>query len=429
MKERDLKKSNKLWEQGKSLFLGGSQLYSKAPYAHIEGVYPAYIEKGKNAHVWDVDGNEYIDWEMALGPIVLGWGYERVDQAVMDQLKKGMTFSQMSPIEIEYGELLRKHVPSAYKMRFLKTGSGATEAAIRIARAYTNRKIIIRGEYHGWHDWTASGEKARQGGILPEIRPFIKKFEYNELDKVERYFKEFPDQIAAVITEPVILEPPKDNFLNRLKTLCHENGALLIFDEVVSGFRFAIGGAQTTFHVTPDLTTFGKGMANGMPLSAVVGIQEIMDRVDSNVFISTTFGGEALSLAAAIALIKEMEEQPVHRKIWDLGNHMIRGFNERAQRVRLGMRAKGYAPRVSFEFEDAIILKQAWLYKSIFMQECAKRGVLLGWCLFPCYTHTQEDADFTLQVFEEAMVVVKRAVESDHPEQFLEGKSTTAILG
>ena len=153
---RNLDRSYALWEKGKSLFLGGTQLYSKAPYAHIEGVYPAYIERGKNAHVWDVDGNEYIDWEMALGPIILGWGYDRVDQAVMNQLKKGMTFSQMSPIEIEYGELLRKHVPSAYKMRFLKTGSGATEAAIRIARAYTGRKTIIRGEYHGWHDWTAS---------------------------------------------------------------------------------------------------------------------------------------------------------------------------------------------------------------------------------------------------------------------------------
>ena len=124
-----------------------------------------------------------------------------------------------------------------------------------------------------------------------------------------------------------------------------------------------------------------------------------------------------------------MEEQPVHQKIWDLGNHMIHGFNDRAKRIGLGMRAKGYAPRVSFEFDDAVILRKAWLYKSIFMQECAKRGVLLGWCLFPCYTHTQEDADFTLQVFEEAMMVVKRAVESDHPEKFLEGKSTTAILG
>lgn len=170
-------------------------------------------------------------------------------------------------------------------------------------------------------------------------------------------------------------------------------------------------------------------MANGMPLSAVVGVQEIMDKVDPNVFISTTFGGETLSLAAGIAEIREMEEKPVHQKIWAMGTDIITRFNQRTQKTGLGMKAKGYPPRISFEFEDPKILQKNWLYKSIFMQESAKRGILLGWCLFPCYTHTQEDVEKTLDVFEEAMRVVKKAVESDQPESFLEGKPTTAILG
>lgn len=429
IKNRNLTKSYELWEEAKKLSLSGTQLYSKAPFAHIEGIHPAFIDHGKDSHVWDVDGNEYIDWEMALGPIVIGWDNERINRAVIAQLHKGTVFSQMSPIEVEYAKMLKKHVPSAEKMRFLKTGSSATEAAIRIARAYTGKEIIIRGEYHGWHEWTAAGERKRQGGILKSLKNYVIGFEYNDINQVEKIFSENKNKIAALIVEPVMIEKPKENFLSDLKELCEKNNALLIFDEVVTGFRFDIGGAQKYFNVTPHLSTFGKAMANGLPLSAVVGLKHIMDKVEDDIFISTTFGGETLSLAAGLEMLKMMEEEPVTQKIWNTGNRIKKEFNEFTKSINFSMKTIGYAPRITFDFENDKLREKYWLYKSIFMQECAKRGVLLGWLVMPCYTHTEADTDYTIEVFKESAQVIAEASESDNPEKYLEGKPTTSILG
>lgn len=425
---RKLDRSEELWRRAEKIILSGTQLYSKGPETHVRGVSPIYIERGKDAHVWDPDGNEYIDYDMGLGPILLGYAYKAVDDAVMNQMRKGMGFSLVSPPEVEYAELCIKHIPSAGKVRFLKTGSSATEAAIRIARAYTGRKRIIRGEYHGWHEWTAAAEAVRQGGILPEVRQFIHRFEYNDLDSAEGLFKQFPGEIAALITEPVILETPAPGFLEGLKELCSENGALLIFDEVVDGFRFSIGGAQAFFGVTPDLSVFGKAAGNGMPLSVVAGSRRIMDAVDASIFISTTFGGETLSLAAGCAVIRELESKPVTERIWSLGKKLKEETNAMATRVGVSIELKGYPCRMAFEYRDDRG-RRDWLYNSLFMQECVKRGVLLGWSVFPCYTHTDADIDKTLGVFEDAMKVYRKALDSGNPESFLEGERLKVVLG
>lgn len=425
---RSLKKSNELWSEARNTILSGCQLYSKGPETHIKGVSPIYIERGKDAHVWDVDGNEYIDYDMGLGPILLGYQYDTVDKAVMNQLKKGMGFSLVAPIEVEYAKLCIENIPCAEKVRFLKTGSSATEGAIRIARAYTGRKHIIRGEYHGWHEWTTAGETVRQGGILNEVRQYIHKFDYNDLTKLEELFENYKGEVAAVITEPVILDEPKNDFLNKAKKLCHDNGALLIFDEVVDGFRFSIGGAQKYFGVTPDLATFGKAAANGMPLSIVAGKKEIMDAVDKQIFISTTFGGETLSLAAGIAVMKELKNKNVTERIWNLGKKIKCETNKLAKDIGVNIELKGYPCRMSFEYADNKG-KKDWLYNSIFMQECVKRGVLLGWSIFPCYTHTDKDIDFTLNVFEDAMKIYKKAIDSNNPSSFMEGQPLKIVLG
>ncbi|KZL94092.1 aminotransferase class III-fold pyridoxal phosphate-dependent enzyme [Clostridium magnum] len=425
---RKLYKSNQYWEKACNTILSGTQLYSKGPETHIKGVSPIYIEKGKDAHVWDPDGNEYIDYDMGLGPILLGYSYEPVDNAVIEQMKKGMGFSLVSPIEVEYAELCIENIPCAEKVRFLKTGSSATEGAIRIARAYTGKKHIIRGEYHGWHEWTVAGESVRQGGILPELKQYVHKFEYNDFATLEKLFEQYKDEIAAVIIEPVILEEPENNFLQNALDICHKNGAILIFDEVVTGFRFSIGGAQKYFGITPDLATFGKGAANGMPLSIIAGKREIMDDVDKKIFISTTFGGETLSLAAGIEVMNELKNKDVTERIWSLGKKIKEESNAMAERIGVNIRLEGYHCRMAFDYKDNNG-KRDWLYNSIFMQECVKRGVLLGWSIFPCYTHTDKDIDFTLNVFEDAMRVYKKAIESGNPASYMEGEPLKIVLG
>lgn len=426
--QRNLKKSDELWQRAQDTILSGCQLYSKGPETHIKGVSPIYIDHGKDGHVWDPDGNEYIDYDMGLGPILLGYQYQAVDDAVRAQLRRGMGYSLVAPEEVEYAELCVKHIPSAGKVRFLKTGSSATEAAVRIARCYTGRKHIVRGEYHGWHEWTTAAENVRQGGILPEVRQFVHKFDYNDLAKVEEYFEAYPGEIAAVITEAVEVDPPKEGFLEQLKELCHQNGALLIFDEVVNGFRFSIGGAQAYFGVTPDLSTFGKAAANGMPLSVVAGRKDIMEEVDKKIFISTTFGGDCLSLAAGIAVMKELESGEVTKAIWEKGRYLQDNFRRLARDIDVPIDLSGYPCRLNLEYTD-YEGKKDWLYNSIFMQESVKRGVLLGWHIFPCYTHTQEDLDFTLNVFEDAMKVYREALKSGHPETYMEGEPLKIVLG
>lgn len=426
--KRNLDKSNEYWSRACNSILSGTQLYSKGPETHIKGVSPIYIEKGKNAHVWDPDGNEYIDYDMGLGPIILGYAYEPVDRAIVEQMEKGMGFSLVSPPEVEYAELCIENIPCAEKVRFLKTGSSATEGAVRIARAYTGKKHIIRGEYHGWHEWTTAGENVRQGGILSELKQYVHKFEYNDFDELEKLFRKYKGEIAAVIIEPVILEAPENNFLQNMLQLCHDNGALLIFDEVVDGFRFSIGGAQKYFGITPDLATFGKGAANGMPLSIIAGKKEIMDEVDKKIFISTTFGGETLSLAAGIAVMKELKNKNVTDRIWSLGKKLKEESNALAQQIGVDIELKGYHCRMAFDYKDNKG-KRDWLYNSIFMQECVKRGVLLGWSVLPCYTHTDEDINVTLNVFEDAMKIYKKAIDSGNPSSYMDGEPLKIILG
>ena len=404
-------KSDAYWFRAEESIFSLVQLYEEGSGSHVRGNYPRFMQRGMHGHIWDVDGNEYIDFDMGLGPVILGYCYEAVDRAVVKQLQLGAHFSLVSPGEVEYAELVIENIPCAEKVRFLKTGSSATEAAVRIARAYTGRSHIIRGEYHGWHEWTIAGEGYRQGGILPESRQYIHMGRYNDFDSFENLFMKCKDGIAAVIIEPVIIEEPKADFLDKLLELCHAEGALLIFDEVVTGFRFNIGGAQKYLGITPDLAAFGKAAANGLPLSFVAGKKEIMDAVDKDVYLFTTFGGERLSLAAGIAVINELKNKDVNDRIWSLGGRLKKGTNDIAGRLGLNISLEGYQPRLMFNFRGRDAKFRSRL-KYIFMQECVKRGVFIGWTVFPCYTHTDADIDYTLNVFEDAMKVCRQYTES-----------------
>ncbi|MBF8288437.1 MAG: aminotransferase class-III [Candidatus Rokubacteria bacterium] len=312
---------------------GASQTLSKGADMFVEGAYPAFLQRGQGCRVWDVDGGEYIDYVLGLASITLGYAYPAVTEAVARQLAEGSIFSLPHPLEVEVAERLIEVIPCAEWARFLKTGSEANSAAIRVARAATGRDVIVYCGYHGWADWYAI-TTPRSKGIPKDFAHFIAPFNYNDLPSLERALDEHYGKVAAVIMEAVLLDAPAAGFLELVKKLAHDHGALLIFDEIVTGFRWATGGAQEHFGVVPDLATFGKGMANGLPLSALVGRANFARQFE-DVFVSSTFGGDTLALAAARATIDEYRQKPVIAHLWAAGRRFQEGFR-RAVEVHPG---------------------------------------------------------------------------------------------
>src|SRR3989338_1892781 len=264
------KKSNQLFKKVKEMIPLASQTFSKSYLIYVKGFAPLFLTHGQGSRVWDVDGHQYIDFVNGLLPIVLGYQYPAVDEAIKRQLKKGITFSMASVLEYELARLLIKHIPCAEMVRFGKNGSDVTAGGVRIARGGTGREHVAVCGYHGWQDWYI-GSTTRNLGVPKSTQAMTHKFVYNDIVSLEKIFKKYRGKIAAVIMEPMSYEEPKNNFLQKVKQLAHKHGALLIFDEIVTGFRFGLGGAQSYFGVIPDLAAFGKGMANGLPISALVG--------------------------------------------------------------------------------------------------------------------------------------------------------------
>jgi len=423
--KRSLEKSERLWGRAQNIIMDGTQLYSKGPNVSVKGVSPIYLQRGQGSHVWDVDGNEYIDYSMGAGPNTLGYSYPRVNEAIIQQLSDGTNFSLVHSLEVECADMMINHIPCAEMVRFLKTGSSATSAAVRIARAFTGRDKVIKGEYHGWHDWCMANTK-RNAGIPKAIHDHVFYLEYNHLDEAKKFFSDNPGEIACIITEPVELEEPKDNFLGELRELCNENGALLLFDEVVTGLRFGLSGGQGYFNVTPDIATFGKAIANGMPLSVVAARSEIMETVKDKIFISTTFGGETLSLAAACATIREFEEKKVVEHIWHLGQRLRDETNNLIEKYEIPVRCIGYPPRINLSFMEKFDRPSLEL-KTLFLQEITKRGILMGWTMFPSYSHSDEDIDKTIEVFEDAFSICNEALKKDDIATRLEGPLAIAV--
>ena len=295
--------SDALHQRAAGLIPAFTQTLAKGPGQHVFGVAPKYLRRGKGAWVWDVDGNEFLDMTMAVGPLVLGYAHPAVNDAIRLQLEEGITFSLPHPLEVEVAEALRDAVPGVEAVRFSKTGADVTSAAVRLARAFTGRDRIVCCGYHGWHDWyIAVTDRSR--GVPAAIADLTSTFEYGDLDSLDQALD---GQTACVILEPAVFDPPPPGFLEGVRERCERNGSLLIFDEMWTGFRLALGGAQERFGVRCDLATFSKALANGMPLSALAGRADVMRLLDRDVFFFTTFGGEALSLAAAKATLAELK--------------------------------------------------------------------------------------------------------------------------
>ncbi|MHA1535956.1 MAG: aminotransferase class III-fold pyridoxal phosphate-dependent enzyme, partial [Alphaproteobacteria bacterium] len=305
----------------------GSQTFSKSHLQYPDGHAPLFATHGSGGRIWDVDGNEYVDLVCGLLPIVLGHRDPDVDAAVRRQLCAGTSLSLASELEAELAERLARIIPCAEKVRFAKNGTDATSAAIRLARAFTGREHIIACGYHGWQDWYI-GATSRDKGVPGAVRALTQMVPYNDLAAARQAFAQCQGEVAALIMEPMAGNEPADGYLAGMRALAHENGALLVFDEIITGFRFDIGGAQALFGVTPDLAAFGKAMGNGLPISAIVGRADIMDGM-ADIFFSGTFGGECLSLAAAIAVIDKMGREPVIEHLWDIGGRLAEGARTR----------------------------------------------------------------------------------------------------
>jgi len=424
---RKLTLSDKLKAKAAQLIPSGTQTFSKGPTQFVQGVAPVFLKRAEGSHVWDVDGNEYIDFPMALGPIILGHNYSAVTESVVRQIHDGTTFSLPHPLEVEVAEMLVEAIPCAQMVRFGKNGSDATAGAVRVARGYTGKDIIACCGYHGWQDWYI-GTTTRNKGVPETVEKLTVNFDYNNIASLERLFSEHPGQVAAVIMEPVgVVEPNKD-FLQQVQEITKNNGALLIFDEIITGFRLALGGAQEYFGVTPDLACFGKAMANGYPLSAIVGRREIMELFDE-IFYSFTFGGETLSLAAAKATIFEMKTKKVISHLWEQGQKLKDGYNVLAQAYSVNdfTECIGLPPRTLITFNDETG-NESLLYKSLFQQECLKRGILFSGGQNICLGHSNADIDHTLRVYRTAMEILAAAVKNKDARQRLEGEPVSLVF-
>ena len=341
--------SREWYDQARRIIPWGTQTRAKWPemFGDMKNHMPLYIDRAKGARFWDIDGNEFIDYHAALGPVILGYAFDEVDEAVRAQMAKGALFSMASPIEYEVAKLLVEVVPCAEQVRFLKTGVDAVAACVRLARACTGKEKILSCGYHGWHDIFFAGAPADRRGIPQCLQELIIPFKYNDLDGVRETARANRGQIAAMVVNAFAGDPPAGGFLEGLREIATDEGMVLIFDEVKTGFRLALGGAQERFRVTPDLAAFSKAMANGYPLAAFAGCRRIMgileeyDPQGENVTITTTFAGETLSLAAALATIGVLKRPGTYETMRATGRALMDGLRERAAACGLALTIRG----------------------------------------------------------------------------------------
>jgi glutamate-1-semialdehyde aminotransferase/spore coat polysaccharide biosynthesis protein SpsF (cytidylyltransferase family) len=419
--------SDDLWARGKALIPAGTQTLSKGPTQFVEGFAPKYIARGRGSHVWDVDGNEYIDYPMGLGPVSLGHGHPEVVQAVTKQLAEGTTFSLMHPLEVSFAERLTRIIPCAERVRFGKNGSDATSACIRAARAKTGRDHVARCGYHGWQDWSIDASYGiRARGVPADVMKLTRPFPYNDLPALERVLNENP--CAAVILEPVSTTPPVPGYLAGVRDLATRYGAVLVFDEVITGFRYARGGAQEYFGVTPDLASMGKGVANGLPLSIVVGKREFMEPFEE-IFFSFTFGGEVASLAAAQTTLDVMERENYWAHVWRQGAKLQDGFRALSKEYGLASTADcaGMPPWTITVFSETAGFSPLQI-KTLFQQEMLRWGVLFSGSQFICLAHSDEDIARTLDAYCEAFKVLRFALDCQAVDKLTLGQPIELIF-
>ncbi len=409
-KKLNLTRSLELFEKAKNLVPGGV-VGARHPRNFVRGEYPIFIESGKGGRITDVDGNEYIDLLCGYGPISLGYREEEVDQAVMEMMRnKGFCFSLTPPYQPQLAEKLKELIPCSELSLFTKTGSGAMTAAVRLARAYTKRTKIMRCGFHGWHDWCVEVK----GGIPEKLYEDVHEFRYNDLDELEALMARYGDETAAITLTPFghplheKMQEPAPGFLEGVRELATRYGTVLIFDEIRTGFRLRMGGAQELYGVIPDLSVFGKGMANGYAIAALTGKAEIMKAAEGEVFISSTFFGNSDGYVAALKTIEIMEREDVIGAIWEKGNRFLEKLRAIVSKYEdTGVELSGIAPMYFITFRrDKTGTHKA--RRDDFYAQLIRRGVFLAPYHhgYICYRHTDQDLDIAAKAIDESLAYV-----------------------
>jgi glutamate-1-semialdehyde aminotransferase len=406
----NISKSLALYEEALSLVPGGV-LGARKPTDFINGEYPIFLESGKGCRLIDVDGNEFIDFLCGYGPVILGYRESEVDDAVHDQIRdKGFCFTLTQKFQNLLAKKLKELVPSSEMSIFLKTGSDATSAAIRIARAHTGKLKVMRCGYHGWHDWCVE----MKGGIPKKFFEDVYEFQYNNLAQLEELMAAHGNETAAVIMTPFghpnhqKMQVPAPGFLEAVKALAHKYGAVLVYDEIRTGFRISMGGAQKYYGVTPDLTVLGKAIANGYPISVVTGKKEIMMAAASKLFISSTFFPNSESFIAALKTIEILERDKVLENIWEKGKGFMDGIQALIDKHDVGAELSGIPPMfyITFAADDTGAYKAK---RTDFYTELIRKGFFFtpfhhGYI---SYRHTQKDLALTLKAIDESLGFIK----------------------
>lgn len=400
-----------------------TQTFSKSYLQHIPGVSPLFLDRGDGPYVWDIDGNQYFDYLSALLPVLLGYNDPDVNEAIKAQLAKGISFSLATELEAELAEMLSAIIPSAEMIKFGKNGSDATSAAVRLARAYTGREAIAISGYHSWHDWYI-GTTTRDLGVPQSTKALTDKFVFNDIDGLKALLAK--RQYAAIILEPEGAERSQNNFLEDARILATQHGAVLVFDEIVCGFRSALGGIQALRGVTPDLSCFGKAVGNGMPLSFICGKKDIMKRMD-DIFFSGTFGGEALSLAAGIACLRKFKEKDGVHKINTQGTRIISELNSVFKQHNmdhiLEIKGQSWWPVMHMTHADKN------LATSLLRQELVTNGIIQGNGFNLTLAHCQEDVwQQTLAVWQAVAKKLAGFFSDKNPAAHLRGRPLQAIF-
>jgi glutamate-1-semialdehyde 2,1-aminomutase len=429
------KVSNELRERAKRVIPAGAHTYSKGD-DQFPQLSPGFIVRGKGARVWDPDGNEFLDWGMGLRSVILGHANEVVLEAVRAQLALGSNFTRPSPLETEVADLLVDLIPAAEMVKFAKNGSDATTAAVKLARAYTGRDLIVRCQdqpFFSVNDWFI-GDTVCHAGVPEAVRNLTKRFRYNDADHLETVLREHVGQVACVILEAAATEAPKPGFLERVRCLTQEHGVVLIFDEIISGFRWHPRGAQFVYGVTPDLATFGKAMANGFAVSALVGRREIMElggleHSNPRVFLlSTTNGGETHALAAAKATIQLLRDGEISQRLWTTGQTLMDGFNALSKEFGLAEHVKMLgipcSPYQLFLGKDGQV---DLALRTLYLQETIRHGVLIPYIAVSA-AHGALEIEQTLEASQKAMPILRQALEAGSCEGLLVGPAVKPVF-
>ena len=362
---------------------GATTLDLHGLFVGAEGILPQFFETGQGCEVVDSTGRRYIDWYGCGGCVILGHRRPEIDDAISAQLREGILIPSLHPLEVEVAETICEMVPCAETVAFGKNGSDALTAAVRLARTVTGREIVLYHGFHGFQDWFAGSDPAVSG--IPRERQLLHSFPYNDLPALERLCGEFRGKVAAIVMEPTKHELPAIGYLEGVRAIADREEALLVFDEVVTALRLSPGGAQSLFGVIPDLACLGKGLGNGMPLSAIVGRQDLMAEFP-RVGVGMTFQAEALSLAAARAVLAVVREEPVAQRLAFAGEIVRREFDGECRRLGLAASLTGHPARMTIRFADVGPFPAAYLL-GLFLTSCLERGVVTSGTLLPSYAH------------------------------------------